>query len=99
MSEGKKNDQGKPMLSLVSYESMAGEARALEYGMLKYDRNNYKKGMAWTRLLDAALRHLMTFSHGTDVDDESKLNHLYHCKANLGMLIYYYENKLGKDDR
>lgn len=97
--EGTKFDQGKPQLSLVSFESVAGEARAMEYGKNKYGRNNYKGGMDWTRLLDAALRHIMAFSKGEDNDEESTLNHLYHAKANLGMLIYYYENKLGKDDR
>jgi hypothetical protein len=96
---GVKNDAGKPKLSLVSYESIAGEARALEYGLTKYGKNNYKLGMEWSRLLDATGRHLFAFSHGEDIDSDSKLNHLYHAKANLGMLIYYYEKKLGKDDR
>ena len=99
MSEGTKHDKGKAKLSLISFESMAGEAKAMEYGIQKYSRNNYKAGMDWTRLIDASLRHLVAFAHKEDVDKESLLNHLYHCKANLGMLIYYYENKLGKDDR
>lgn len=99
MSEGKKNDQGKAQLSLVSLESLTGEAKAMEFGKGKYGRNNYKGGMDWTRLLDACLRHTYAFINKEDNDPESKLNHLYHAKANLGMLIYFYENKLGKDDR
>jgi hypothetical protein len=96
---GIKYDSGKTDLSLVSLESITGEAKAMEYGAKKYGRNNYKGAMEWTRLLGAALRHTFQFSGKQDLDNESNLNHLYHAKANLGMLIYYYENKLGKDDR
>jgi len=99
LKEGIKHDVGKAQLSLVSKESLEGEARALEYGKNKYGKNNYKLGMDWTRLLDASLRHIFAFSDRKDFDDESSLNHLFHAKACLGMLIYYYENKLGKDDR
>lgn len=34
-----------------------------------------------------------------DLDKESGLHHLAHLKANVAMLIYYVENKVGKDDR
>lgn len=99
LAEGVKYDNGKPKLSMVSYESIAGEAKAMTYGASKYTKNNYKNGMDWSRLIDAAMRHLCAFNDGETFDPESGLNHLYHCKANLGMLIYYYERKLGKDDR
>lgn len=96
---GKKYDTNKPKLSLVSKESLEGEAAALEYGLAKYGKNNYKLGMDWSRLIDASLRHIFAFADKEDTDSESKLNHLYHAKANIGMLIYYYQNKIGKDDR
>lgn len=95
----KKESQGKPKLSLVSKESLIAEAKALEYGLQKYDKHNYKKGMDWSLLLDATLRHISEFNSGTDLDKESSLNHLWHAKSNLGMLIYMIENKVGKDDR
>lgn len=98
-TEGIKHDTGKPPLSLISYESLIGEARALEYGAGKYGKNNYKLGMDWSRLLDAAMRHISAFAHGESNDPESSLSHLFHAKASLGMLIYYVENELGKDDR
>lgn len=96
---GKKFDSGKPKLSLLTKESLIAEARVFEYGAKKYDKNNYKKGMAWTRIIDAALRHLMSFNSKEDLDEESGMNHLWHAKACLAMLIYYYENKVGEDDR
>lgn len=97
--KGVKHDQGKPRLSLLSKESLVAEARAFEYGAIKYDKNNYKKGMEWSRVLDAALRHITAFNSKEDLDQESGLNHLFHAKACLAMLIYYYENKVGTDDR
>lgn len=97
--KGVKHDQGKPRLSLLSKESLIAEARAFEYGAIKYDKNNYKKGMEWSRVLDAALRHITAFNAKQDMDTESGLNHLWHAKACLAMLIYYYENKVGTDDR
>ena len=97
--KAKKYHKGKPKLSLISYDSAAGEAKALEYGLNKYGKNNYKLGMEWSLLLDAADRHMKTFSGGVDVDTESKLNHLYLAKANIGILIYMFENKIGNDDR
>lgn len=98
-SGGIKHDQGKPPLSILTRESLDGEAKALAYGAAKYGKHNYQMGMAWSRVLDACLRHVYAFSGKEDFDDESKLNHLYHAKANLAILIFYYENKLGTDDR
>lgn len=96
---GIKHDNGKPKVSLVSKEFIYGTAKALEYGANKYGKNNYKLGMDWSRVIDAEKRHMLDFAAGVDIDDESKLNHLYLAAANLNMLIYYYENKVGKDDR
>lgn len=97
--EGTKNDTGKPQLSLLTRESLEAEAAAFAYGAKKYDKNNYKKGMAWSRVLDAAFRHLTAFNGRENNDLESGLSHLAHAKACLAMLIYYEKNKIGTDDR
>lgn len=99
LKEGIKYDNGKPQISLLTRESLIAEARVFEYGAKKYSRNNYKKGMKWTRLLDAAFRHLIAFNSKEDFDEESKMNHLWHVKACIAMLIYYYELGIGEDDR
>jgi hypothetical protein len=98
-NSGKKNDQGKPQLSLITRESLAAEARAFAYGAKKYDKNNYKKGMDWSRIIDALMRHTAAFNAKEDLDPESGLCHLDHMKACVAMLVYYHENKVGKDDR
>lgn len=97
--EAVKADSGKAALSILTPESLSYEARAFEYGAQKYSKNNYKLGMSWSRVSDAALRHLVAWAAGEDMDPESGLNHLAHAKACLGMLIYYIEKKVGTDDR
>lgn len=96
---GVKFDNGKAPLSWIPRKILEEEANVFLYGSKKYARNNYKKGMEWSRVIDAALRHLYAFADGENFDKESKLHHLSHCKANLTMLMYYYFNNKGKDDR
>ena len=97
--EGKKYDQGKPDLSLLPRELLEETARAFEFGAKKYGRSNYKKGMDWHRVTASAMRHLVAFGNGEDMDSESGLSHLAHLGACVGMLLYYTKNKVGKDTR
>lgn len=100
--EALKYDNGKPPLSILTRESLNAEAAAFGYGEVKYgDRHNYKKhgGMDWSRLISASMRHITAFNDGETFDPESGLNHLWHAKACLAMLIYYVEKQTGNDDR
>ena len=74
-------------------------ARALAFGAKKYGRNNYKKGFKLTRLLDAALRHLMARARGEEKDPESGLDHLDHFCACICMIAQNYEDGVLEDDR
>lgn len=96
---GVKHDQEKPDLALLPKEALDGIARAFMVGEKKYGRYNYLKGMEWTRLISALMRHVTAFNSGEDFDKESGLNHIYHAGACVMMLIAYYENNLGKDNR
>lgn len=96
---GTKHDTGKPDLSLLPKSAKDGIARAFMYGEQKYGRYNYLGGMDWTRVIAAADRHLTAFNDGQDIDDESKLNHLFHAGACISMLIEYYTKNLGNDNR
>jgi hypothetical protein len=84
----KKYDSGKPQLSLIPTEALEEAAKALAYGAGKYGRNNFKKGHQWSRLVDAALRHLYALAHGQPIDEESGNTHLSHALASLCMLAY-----------
>lgn len=61
-------------------------------------RNNWRKGMRWSRLSDAALRHLLKWVSGSRVDDETGLSHLAHAMCCLMFLLNYEQTGLGEDD-
>lgn len=99
MSEGKKYDTGKPQLSLIPRVALEDEAIVFGFGAEKYGRDNYKLGMEWTRVIDAALRHIVAFSEGEDLDPESGQPHLAHARCCMAMLLFYMHNNKGTDNR
>lgn len=96
---GIKDDAGKPPLGLIPRSAQLREARILAYGEAKYGRHNWRKGMRWSRLGDAAMRHLLAWMDGEDIDPESGEPHLAHLRCCTGFLIEYAEHGLGTDDR
>lgn len=94
-----KADTGKPPISLIPPVALELEAQAMAYGAKKYGRHNYRNGFDWSRLTDAALRHILAFNRGEDKDSETGISHLAHARASLAMLIWHIENGAGKDDR
>lgn len=94
-----KFDGDKPQLELVPPSAMIAMGKVLGYGAAKYARYNYLKGMAWTRLMGANLRHCFSWLRGEDIDPESGLPHLYHALASIAMLIESIERSKGTDDR
>lgn len=98
MSEGKKFDEGKPRVSLLSSDAILEVAKVATMGASKYDDHNWRGGMKWSRLLDAAERHLLKYNKGDRIDEESKLSHLAHVAWNLMALLEYEINGVGEDD-
>lgn len=96
---GTKHDSGKPKISLIPTEAILEMATALTYGANKYSADNFKHGIKYRRLLDAAFRHLFAISAGQDVDSESGNSHLGHALASLAMLAHMMKNKPEFDDR
>lgn len=97
---GVKFDQDKPEWSLLPIQScLTGVIRVLMYGAKKYTRDNWKVGMPWLRVLDAAKRHIFAWEEGEDLDKETQLNHIDHALCELLFLRYYITNGVGKDDR
>jgi hypothetical protein len=97
--EGKKFDQGKPPLGLVPGVAIREIAKVLQYGATKYDRYNWLKGMKWSRLYDAALRHIYAWIEREECDEETSLSHLAHAGCCIVFLITYEKLGLGEDDR
>lgn len=94
-----KHDTGKPMLSMTPYAALVEEARVMMFGMDKYGRDNWRNGFKWTRLIDAALRHLHAFNEGENNDPESGISHLAHARCCLAFLIEFEKTHPELDDR
>ena len=96
---GVKADTGKPPVSLIPRSAALAEAEVLDFGAKKYAAHNWRKGMKWSRLVDAMLRHALAYADGEDLDPETGLSHLAHLRCCAGFLIEYAERGLGEDDR
>lgn len=96
---GTKHDQDKPALAYIPKAALYAEGQAFAYGAKKYDAWNYKNGIAVTRTLGAAVRHIVQFLDGEDKDAESGTHHLGCARANLAMALDTLENHPKFDDR
>jgi len=96
---GIKNDKGKAPLSMIPYEALIEAARVFDFGKDKYGRDNWRGGFEWTRLIDAALRHISEFNNGEDCDKESGYSHIGHALCCLMMLMSHIKRGYGKDNR
>lgn len=94
-----KQDLGKLQYSLVPEFPQQEVAKVFTYGAGKYDRDNWRAGFKWSRLMDAHERHYNLFKQGVDFDNESGLFHLAHSIANLQMLLEMYRSHPNLDDR
>ncbi len=98
-SAGLKFDTGKPPLELLSRQWLEGTANVLEYGKHKYAAHNWRKGIQFSRLLGAAMRHILAFQDGEDLDPETGLSHVHHASCCL-MFISEIQDRLPQmDDR
>ena len=85
----RKDDAGKPDMSLITYSMVEPAAKILKFGEKKYGRLNYRNPNPGfeQRLIAAALRHLLQHTDGQELDTESGEPHLAHALSDL-MLIF-----------
>ena len=86
-------NQGKVEWSLVDYKSLEPMVRVLEYGCKKYARNNWRKGMPVTQIIESMLRHTYKLLEGELVDPESGIEHVGHIQCNAMFLAYVLNEK------
>jgi hypothetical protein len=86
---GKKFDQEKPDMSLLSPFALEEIAKVMTYGKQKYGANNWRSGLAFSRLIAAVLRHVNAYQKGEMVDPETGLSHLAHASCGLFMMLEF----------
>lgn len=77
---GVKFDRGKLRFSLIPLGALREIVEVLEFGARKYAVDNWRVVPdARARYWDAAVRHLVAFREGEQLDPESGLHHLAHA--------------------
>lgn len=77
---------GKSQYSLLALDCLEPCVRVLEFGAKKYARNNWRKGMPQTQILDSLMRHITALLSGELIDPESGLPHIGHIQCNAMFL-------------
>lgn len=87
-------------LHLVPAPAMVAIAMGLKDGARKYGAYNWRYLPVETQTyVGAALRHLMAWQDGEDIDPDSGNNHLAHAMASLAILVDALESGQVKDNR
>ncbi len=97
--EAQKHDSTKLRVDLLPVDALESIAEIMQFGAAKYGEHNWRKGMQWSRLYAACLRHLWAWWRGEDTDPESGLAHLAHAACCIMFLIHYTKSQSGADDR
>ena len=110
LKEGHKADAGKPRPELIPGEFIMAVATILAFGASKYEDWNWAKGIKYSRVFGAAIRHLYAWWSGksgttksfifADLDFETEHSHLWHAACCIIFLICYEEWRMSDfDDR
>jgi hypothetical protein len=94
-------NEDKPKFSLIDLKSLELMAEVLEYGAIKYSRDNWKMGLPLSEILDSMMRHIAAIQDGEMIDSESGLSHIGHIQCNalfLGGKNLITDLILNKDD-
>jgi hypothetical protein len=97
---GQKHDQEKVPLQLLPGKALIEIGKVLGHGAKKYDAWNWTKGIAFSRIIGAVLRHVIAFNEGEDLDPETGLSHIAHvaCEC-LFLLTFVVTGRVELDDR
>jgi hypothetical protein len=99
LEEGTKYDKGKNRYDLIDGYALDELAKVYTYGTVKYDDNNWRKGMKWSRIFGALMRHSWAFWKGEEIDPESGHPHMAHAAWQCLALLNYSKYRKKFDDR
>ncbi len=87
-------------LHCIPTKPMLEVGLAMMEGGRKYGAHNYRvMGVRMSTYYDAAMRHLMAWWEGEDIDPDSGVHHLVKCMASLFVVRDAMHMGLCKDDR
>ena len=92
--------EGKVRHDLIPEWPVEELARVYTYGTIKYDDDNWRKGLAWKKnVIGPLIRHLRKWIRGEIIDEESGCHHLAMTVWQCFALMEYERCEVGQDDR
>ncbi len=100
-SDGTKHDTDKPRWDLLPYGALEEVVKVYTFGANKYDDWNWSKGIQYSRLMAALMRHLFKWWWKREsIDEETKCHHLASVVFNaLGLLHFELQQQKQLDNR
>lgn len=90
----------KPPVGLIPPAALIHISKAMQHGAEKYEPYNWRdKAVRSTIYIDAAMRHLLRYLDGEDIDPDSGTPHVAHVAACMAILMDATEYGNLKDDR
>lgn len=99
LTQGLKFDQEKVPLELISAEAIMQLGAVLQFGAKKYAPWNWSRGITYTRVLGAALRHIFAYLSGESKDPETGLSHIAHAMCCCMFVLHYEKYRKEFDNR
>ena len=93
MEQGTKHDGEKPRLDLISPIALEEVAKVLAFGAKKYQAWNWAKGINYTRVIAAILRHTYLYLRGETLDSETGISHMAAVMCNAMFLLHFEKLK------
>ena len=91
---GIKLDSGKPRPELIAPSLITALATVLAFGARKYEDRNWEKGISYSRVFGAIMRHLWAWWSGVKTDSETGCSHLWHAACCI-MFLIEFERRVG----
>lgn len=92
-TQGAKHDDGKHDWSLLPPDATEEVIRVYEHGVNKYGRDNWRKGLYFSRIFSAIMRHLWAWWKGADRNaEDANLKHLAQAAWGCLTLLEYTKN-------
>jgi hypothetical protein len=97
--KGLRYNTGKEPWELLPYDALQQVVRVLQFGVSKYERRNWEKGLSWSETLASMWRHAVAIMRGELLDPDSGLPHVAHLSCNALFLTAFVLRGVGADDR
>ncbi len=96
---GRKDDDGKLMYELLPPDAIRELVFVYTIGANRYGKDNYLKGMDWSRVMGALQRHYFAWAAGEQRDPKDRQMHLASVAWCALSLMVYEMRGIGDDDR